>query len=143
MAERRVNFERRNRHLIPEALERRAERRAEERRDSPRRRIALEVREPGGHARACEGDLSISGASFITTAPPSGELVSLGFTLPTFAGPILASAYVVSRCGALEGTQIRVTFTDIDVEAQLAIAQWMDDEPLFDLEVDLEIEAAI
>ena len=131
MAERRVNSERRTRHLIPESLERRAERRDEERRDSPRRAIALDVREHGGKARACQGDLSINGASFVTTSPPEGELVQLAFTLPTYVGPILASAYVVSRCGALKGTQVGVAFTDIEVDAQLAIAQWLDDEPLF------------
>jgi hypothetical protein len=57
--------------------------------------------------------------------------VQLTFTLPTHAGPITASGFVVSRWGALQGTQVGVAFTDIDVEAQLAIAQWLDDEPLF------------
>jgi PilZ domain len=138
MAERRVNPERRTRVLIPESLERRGERRqgvSQERRDSPRRGIALDVREPGGTSRSCQGDLSVSGASFVTTAPPAGELVQLMFSLPTYAGPIVASACVVSRCGALLGTQVGVAFTDIDVEAQLAIAQWVDDgrgdEPIF------------
>ncbi len=91
----------------------------------------LEVSEHGRAGRPCLGDLSINGASFVTTSPPEGELVRLTFTLPTYAGLISAAGYVVSRAGAPQGTQVGVAFTDIDVEAQLAIAQWLDDEPLF------------
>lgn len=131
MAERRVKSERRTRDLIPESLERRGERRSEDRRDSPRRSLVLQVSEHGGRPRACPGDLSINGASFLTTSPPAGELVQLTFTLPTYAGAISASGYVVSRWGTPHGTQVGVAFTDIDVEGQLAIAQWLDDEPLF------------
>jgi hypothetical protein len=74
------------------------------------------------------GDLSIGGASFITSAPPLGDSVELLFTLPTFTGPIIASAVVVARRGQEKGTQISVVFIDLDVEAELAIAQWFDDE---------------
>lgn len=126
MTDRRV-AERRNRPLIAEALTRKKERRGDERRDSPRREIALDVREPGQKTRSCLGDLSVSGASFITVAPPAGDSVELMFSVPTFTGPIIASAVVVARRGVEKGTQVSVVFTDIDVEAELAIAQWFDD----------------
>ena len=42
---------RRTRSLIPEPLTRKRERREDERRDSPRREIALDVREPGRKSR--------------------------------------------------------------------------------------------
>jgi hypothetical protein len=89
--------------------------------------------EPGAAWRSCIGDLSVTGAAFVTGSPPAGDLVELEFSLPTFDGPITTSAFVVSRCGAFQGTQVGVAFTDIDVEMQLAIAQWLDDEPLFDV----------
>ncbi len=126
MTDRRL-ADRRNRPLISEALTRRKERRGDERRDSPRREIALDVREPGQKARSCMGDLSVSGASFITMAPPLSDSVQLMFTVPTFAGPVIASAVVVARRGVAKGTQVSVVFTDIDLEAELAIAQWFDE----------------
>ncbi len=119
---------RRTRDLVPEPLTRRRERRDDERRDSPRRDIALDVREPGKRARSCVGDLSVGGASFVTTAPPAGDSVELLFTVPTYVGPIVASAVVVARRGLEKGTQISVVFTDLEVEAELAIAQWFDDQ---------------
>ena len=94
---------RRTRSLIPEPLTRKRDRRDEERRDSPRREIALDVREPGRKSRSCMGDLSVGGASFVTTAPPRGDSVELLFTVPTFTGPIIASAVVVSRKGLPKG----------------------------------------
>jgi hypothetical protein len=127
MTERRTT-NRRLRSLVPEPLTRRRERRGDERRDSPRREIALDVREPGKKTRACIGDLSVGGASFITTAPPAGDSVELMFNVPTYAGPIVASAVVVARRGIEKGTHVSVVFTDLEVEAELAIAQWFDDQ---------------
>lgn len=127
MTERRAKL-RRTRALVPEPLTRKRERREDERRDSPRRDIALDVREPGRKGRSCTGDLSIGGASFITTAPPLGDAVELLFSVPTYTGPIIASAVVVARRGLSKGTQVSVVFIDLDVEAELAIAQWFDDQ---------------
>jgi hypothetical protein len=131
MPERRVRTERRLRPLIEEPLERKRDRRvastsSAERRDSPRRAIALDVREPGKKARSCAGDLSVEGASFVTQAPPAGEVVQVMFTVPTYVGPIIAQGCIVGRKGTFTGTQVSIAFTDIDVEAQLAIAQWFD-----------------
>ena len=47
-------------------------------------------------------------------------------SIPTFAMPIFAIANVVSRTGALEGTKVGLAFADIEVEAQLAIAEWVE-----------------
>ncbi|MFT3713993.1 MAG: PilZ domain-containing protein [Archangium sp.] len=117
---------RRLRPLVPEPLTRKRERRGDERRDSPRCDIALDVREPGKKSRPVTGDLSIGGASLVTTAPPLGDAIELMFTIPTFAGPIIASGVIVARRGTAKGTQVSVVFTDLDVEAELAIAQFLD-----------------
>lgn len=126
MIDRRAGQDRRHRHLIPEPLERRRERRGAERRDSPRREIALDVREPGRPARSCQGDLSLGGVAFVTAAPPAGDAVELLFSVPTYVGPIAARGTVVSRRKVKKGTQLGVLFTDIDVEAELAIAEWFE-----------------
>lgn len=106
--------------------ERQRPRRTEERRDSPRWEVALDVREPHKKTRSCIGDLSVEGASYITTMPPMGDEVLLKFTVPTWEGPIVAKGRVVAREGAVQGAQICVTFTEIDLCAQLAIAEWFD-----------------
>jgi PilZ domain len=118
---------RRTRDLVPEPLTRRRERRGDERRDSPRREIALDVREAGRPSRACQGDLSVGGASFIAAQSPSSDTVELMFSLPTYVGPVVASAVVVGRREHEKGTLVNVVFTDLEVEAELAIAQWFDE----------------
>lgn len=128
MNDRRLS-ERRTHSIVAEPISRRRERRGEERRESPRREIALDVREPGKKSRSCVGDLSVSGASFITTTPPMSDSVEMMFTVPGYVGPIIASGVVVARRGAVKGTQVSVVFTDIDVEAELAIAQWVEPRP--------------
>lgn len=105
-------------------------RRSHDRRDYPRFDIALDVREPKGRSRSCFGDLSPEGASFITTAPPLGDAVLLRVHLPNVDGPIIAAAKVVARSGLANGTQVSVAFTDIHVDAQLAIAEWAHDRQL-------------
>ncbi|MCC6337056.1 MAG: PilZ domain-containing protein [Myxococcales bacterium] len=125
MRDRRVRSERRERHLIPEPLERKKERREDERRDSPRRLIALDVREPGKKSRSCMGDLSVEGAAFVTTTPPAGDVVELMFSVPTYVGPIVTRGQVVGRHGLRTGVQVSAVFPDIDAEAQLAIAEWL------------------
>lgn len=102
-------------------------RRVEERRDYPRFEIALDVREPQGRSRSCQGDLSPEGAAFLTSAPPLGEWVLVRFFLPNVDGPIVAEGRIAGRSGAAQGTQVSVIFTDIHVEAQLAIAEWAQD----------------
>lgn len=72
------------------------------------------------------GDLCVEGAAFVTTAPPAGNLVVLKICIPTFTVPIVAIATLVSRLGVTEGTKVGLVFTDISVEAQLAIAEWVE-----------------
>lgn len=126
MRERRTGPDRRQRHLIPEALERKKERRGDERRDFPRRTVALDVREPGKKSRSCVGDLSAEGAAFVTTTPPEGDVVELMVSIPTYVGPIVTRGLVVGRTGLENGVMVSLVFPDIDVEAQLAIAQWLE-----------------
>lgn len=105
-------------------------RRAEERRDYPRFEIALDVREPMGRSRSCFGDLSPEGAAFITTAPPLGDRVLLRVFLPNLDGPLVLEGRIIARTGLSTGTQVSVSFTDIQVDAQLAIAEWAQDRLL-------------
>jgi hypothetical protein len=124
--ERRAENNRRYRHLIDEPLSRKTNRREEERRDSPRKAVAFDVREPLKKARSCQGDVSVEGASYTTTAPPLGDTVEILLTLPNYIGPIIAQGRVVSREGAENGTHVGIVFTDIHVEAQLALAAWIE-----------------
>ena len=110
------------------SITRKQERRGEDRRDCPRCEIALDVREPRRKARAVIGDLSIGGVSYVTTAPPLGDVGDVMFTIPTYSGPIIAQGIVVARHGATKGAQVSIVFTDLEVEAELAIAQWIDRE---------------
>lgn len=127
MPERRSHSDRRQRHVIPEGLERSRQRRTEDRRDSPRRLVTLDVREPGTPSRSCLGNISVDGASYLAPVAPTGNVLDLMFNLPTFAGPIIARGHVVGRSPTAKGTQVSLVFEDIDVEAQLAIAQWFDE----------------
>lgn len=127
MLERRTRS-RRNRDLISEPLTRQRERRGDDRRDWLRKEIALDVREPGRKSRACIGDLSVGGASFVTTTPPYTDTVSVMFTIPTYVGPVIATGTVIARRAVERGAQISIVFTDLEVEAELAIAQWIDEE---------------
>lgn len=126
MPERRTGLDRRRRHLVPEALERKKERRISERRDFPRRTVALDVREPGKKSRSCIGNLSPEGAAFVTTTPPEGDVVELMVSIPTYVGPIVTRGHVVGRTRLENGVLVSLVFPDIDVEAQLAIAQWLE-----------------
>ncbi|MER2560077.1 MAG: PilZ domain-containing protein [Myxococcaceae bacterium] len=119
--------ERRNRDRRSERTVQFETRRAEERRDYPRFEIALDVREPTGRSRSCFGDLSPEGAAFVTTAPPLGDSVLVRFLLPNVEGHIVAAGRVIARSGVAAGTQVSVIFTDIHIEAQLAIAEWAQD----------------
>ena len=120
MSERRNRTDRRDQRTIHGPS-----RRSHERRDYPRPLVALDVREPGGRLRPCFGDLTPEGAAFITTTPPMGDLVELRFNLPCYEGPVFARAKVVARTGAVMGAQISAVFTEIEVEAELAIAEWL------------------
>ena len=63
-------------------------------------------------SRSCSGDLSVGGASFVTSAPPLGDSVELMFTIPTYAGPIIASAVIVSLFPVLAATLDGMRSTD-------------------------------
>lgn len=127
MTTERRRTDRRARDLVPEPLTRRSERRGDERRDSPRKEVAFDIREPGRRSRSVQGELSLGGASFVTGAPPLGDTLELMFSVPTFVGPIITSGTVIARKGVERGTALSVVFTDLDVEAELAIAEWFDD----------------
>lgn len=81
--------------------------------------------EPGGQRRSCVGDLSVDGAAFTSATPPVGDVVELSFCVPTYEGPIVVMGQVIKRSGLKGGTSVSVVFVDLDVDAQLAIAEWL------------------
>jgi hypothetical protein len=97
-----------------------------ERRDSPRREIALDVRELCEFRRPCVGDLSVGGASYVSMAPPVGPVVELMFSVPTYPTPITAVATVVGWEDYDTKTIVHTAFARISLEAELAIARWFD-----------------
>jgi hypothetical protein len=102
----------------------------DDRRDSGRVPIRLMVRDPalGGSYDERPGNLSIGGAYFTDGHPPSGDRLQIRFLLPGAGGEVRAEAEVlrVTREGSAFGTHVR--FLDLPVEAELAIARWLEGE---------------
>ncbi len=98
-----------------------------DRRDSQRVRIHLLVREAalGGSFEPFDGNLGIGGVYFDAAHPPFGSHVELRFLLPGAPEEIQALGEVlrVSREGARFGAHVK--FVDIPLEAELAIARFL------------------
>jgi len=125
MSDRRTSEDRRTRHLISEALERRGERRGEERRDSPRRPARFLISDGRGGVVEVEGDLGLGGASWESAAPPRGNTVELACTLPE-AGVVVARLEVVRREARGQKTRLHGSFAGMNVETELRLARWLD-----------------
>jgi hypothetical protein len=98
--------------------------RGDERRDWPRREMCLEVKDGDGAWFSCLGDLSVEGAAFSTATPPTAEMVTVRFAVPTLAEPVIATAKVVARVGRWQDTHVSVQFLDLPIEHELALAAW-------------------
>jgi len=123
MADRRTGSDRRARHLIPEPIERKASRRQGDRRDSPRLAATLELDDGTGRT-AAKGELGLGGASFTTVRPPAGDKVILRYALGETV--LEAKAKVVRREVHGQETTVHVTFGELPLEVELALARWLD-----------------
>ncbi len=101
-----------------------------DRRDSRRVPIRLMVREValGGSFDEHAGNLSLGGIYFAEGHPPYGSRVEVRFLLPGEPREIRLSGEIVrvSREGAGFGAHVR--FQDLPLEAELAIARYLDRE---------------
>lgn len=123
MADRRAGSDRRARHLIAEPIERKANRRQGDRRDSPRVAATLELDDGAGRT-AARGELGLGGASFTTAHPPAGAQVLLRCSL---GGTTLeAKARVVGREVHGHETTVHLAFGELPVDVELALARWLD-----------------
>jgi hypothetical protein len=98
-----------------------------ERRDSQRVAIPLLVRDTalGGSFEPHRGNLAIGGVYFEALHPPVGSHVEVRFLVPGAAEEVRARGEVlrISRDGPRFGAHVK--FVDIPLEAELAIARWL------------------
>ncbi len=98
-----------------------------DRRDSLRVPIALLVRDlgTGGSFEPRQGNLALGGIYFEALHPPVGGRVELRFLLPGASAEIQAVGEVlrVSRDGDRFGAHVK--FVDIPLDAELAIARYL------------------
>ncbi len=98
-----------------------------DRRDSQRIPVPLLVRDAtlGGSFEQLDGNLSLGGVFFDGLHPPVGSRFELRFILPGAREEIRAVGEVlrVSREGAKFGAHLK--FVDIPLEAELAIARFL------------------
>ena len=128
MKERRSRIDRRHLNLVPEPLERYAERRlGEERRTSPRAAARLWVVDPGesGVPTVYEGEVSLGGASWWTRYPPLAAEVDIHFRLPE-GFELKARAKVLRVLDDGGDHRVQVKFTDLPVKGELALARYLE-----------------
>ena len=100
-----------------------------DRRDSPRFRLKLWVRqvEAGGSFEEKDGDVGVGGAYFVDRHHPVGKAVQLRFSLPGRAEEIRCDGEIV-RVSEREGRfGAHVRFSDLSTDIELAIARFIDD----------------
>jgi hypothetical protein len=102
----------------------------DDRRDSARVPIEILVRDAalGGSFEPYRGNVALGGVWFDAFHPPAGSRVELRFLLPGATSEIRVVGEVlrVSRDGARFGAHVR--FVDIPLEAELAIARFLQQE---------------
>jgi hypothetical protein len=125
--DRRSRIDRRRLNLVPEALERFAERRADERRTSPRVPQRLWVVDPNEHGvpQVHEGEIGLGGASWWTRYPPLAERVDVHFRLPD-GFEFRTRAHVLRVLDDGEDHRVQVRFTDVGLKDELALARYLE-----------------
>lgn len=104
-------------------------RRMGDRRDSPRIKVKLWVRQvdAGGSFEEKEGDIGVGGAYFKDRHVPVGRTVQLRFRLPRRDEEIRCDGEIL-RVGEEEGGfGAHVRFLELPTEIELAIARFIDD----------------
>jgi hypothetical protein len=102
---------------------------SEERRDSPRVPMRFLVRRAGSEVafEPHEGDLSLGGCAFRGGGMEPGWALEMRFLLPGVADEMHVRGEVLRTSDA---AATRVRFLDLPVEAELAIARYLDDMEL-------------
>ncbi len=102
----------------------------DDRRESERVPIQLLVRDAavGGSFEPYDGNLGLGGVWFDALHPPVGSRVEVRFLVPGSPGEVRALGEVlrISREGARFGAHVK--FVDIPLEAELAIARFLQQE---------------
>ena len=100
-----------------------------ERRESPRVRVRLMARDlgEGGSFTEHDGNVSLGGAFIQRAEPPVGHLFEVRIRLPRLRREVRVRAEVlrVSEDPTQPGVHLR--FVPMDLESELAIAQYLDD----------------
>ncbi len=98
-----------------------------ERREANRRKVTVVVTLPKELPRSFDGDVSLNGASFVTSLPIPGTSLALSFRVPTQSAPIVVQGWIIGRRPDADRTRVVVAFTNLDDDARLAIADWVGD----------------
>lgn len=127
---RRLGVDRRYRGLLAEPLERHSERREEERRDSPRVRHALTVKDAfDGERQAFDSELSLGGASWKVDSAPSTHTVEVRFALAGDPDEFVAPARVVRTLPEGNGLRVHAVFEGLEVARELKLAKYLEQFP--------------
>ena len=122
-------MERRLLGLVPESIERKTERRGEERRSSPRapRRLWVVDSNEGGIPKVFEGEIGLGGASWNTAFPPMSEYFEVRFRVPDHEEEVKLAAKLARIVPMGDDNRVQVTFTDLPLRHELAMARYLDD----------------
>jgi hypothetical protein len=103
----------------------------DDRRDSDRVPFRFAVRETtqGGSFEERDGNLSIGGVYFSGQHPPAGSAVEVRFFLPGYATEVRARGQVIRVSRADEQFGLHVKFTEIPLDAELALARFLQGGP--------------
>jgi hypothetical protein len=109
--------------------ERRKGLRGNERRESPRVPMTFLIRDvaEGGSYSEREGDLSVGGIYWKGKYPPFGTEVEVRFRLPRVPREVRASGEIIRVLDNEGCLDFHVRFIELPVEAELAIAKYIDD----------------
>jgi hypothetical protein len=104
--------------------------RGDERRDSPRVPMTFLLRDvsnPKGGWEERTGDLSIGGIAWRGKTPPHGTTVDVRFRLMGVPKEIHCRGEIIRVVDQGQTIEFRVRFVELDVNAELAIAKYLDD----------------
>lgn len=104
--------------------------RGDERRDSPRVPMTFLLRDISNPKAGWEerhGDLSIGGIAWRGKTPPHGTTVDVRFRLMGVPKEIHCKGEIIRVVDQGQTIEFRVRFTELDVNAELAIAKYLDD----------------
>lgn len=102
----------------------------DERRESPRVPMTFLVR--GATSRDSEweersGDLSLGGIYWKGTTAPAGMEVEVRFRLPAVTNELRARGEIIRVRAAGQGIDFHVRFTALELDAEMAIAKFLDE----------------